>query len=115
MGVENLRIKERQRESIESLNPSEKKLSPEQSEKITDEKNKSKLKQTEVTLNNFSSRVDKVKNEQDQKVKWNELMMLYVVLERHQKEIQEITWKSNPRTMDIIKLWENLDKKCDEL
>lgn len=100
---------EEQNTSVEKLDPTNNQFTPENKDKLIDEKNKTKLDQTKVILDNFSSRVDKAKSN------WNELIMLYVVLERYQKEVQEITQKSNPRTLDIIKLGESLDKKCDAL
>lgn len=115
MSVEQMLTRERSRESLEVKEWAEAYLSPEQKEKVTDEKNKQKLDETKITLESFSTRIDNAKKEKDNIKKWNDLVMLYIVLERHQKEIQEITWNSNPRTMDIIKLWEGLDQKCDTL
>lgn len=115
MSVEQMLTRERSRESLEVKEWAEAYLSPEQKEKVTDEKNKQKLDETKITLESFSTRIDNAKKEKDNIKKLNDLVMLYIVLERHQKEIQEITWNSNPRTMDIIKLWEGLDQKCDTL
>ncbi|NDK08654.1 hypothetical protein EOM39_05445 [Candidatus Gracilibacteria bacterium] len=115
MSVEQMLTRERSRESLEVKEGAEAYLSPEQKEKVTDEKNKQKLDETKITLESFSTRIDNAKKEKDNIKKGNDLVMLYIVLERHQKEIQEITGNSNPRTMDIIKLGEGLDQKCDTL
>ncbi len=87
----------------------------EKHEKLSDEKNKLKLEETKWTLESLTSRIDNAKNEKDEQKKGNELVRMYITLDMYQKDIQEITRKSNPRTIGIIRLWESLDQKCDEL
>lgn len=115
--LENLSIEEKQTKWPENMEIQNSSLetSAKTKEKLSDEKNEWKLKETQKSLDSFSSRIDNAKKESDDKKKWNELIMLYVVLERYQHEIQEITQKSDPRTIPILNLWENLDKMCDTL